>query len=71
MNQLTWNLNRVITSRVSATLLSLVKIVLAVAPSRGDEMYGSRAFFIIIILFSFYIPWHAYSLYLWTDLNAQ
>jgi len=50
MNQLIWNLDRVITSRVSATLPSLVKIVSAAAPPRGGEIYGSRAFFTIIII---------------------
>jgi len=43
-------------SRVSATLPSLVNIVLAVMPPRGGEIYGSRAFFIIIIIFVFIFP---------------
>jgi len=51
MNQLIWNLDRVITSRVSATLPSLVKIVSAVAPPRGAEIYGSRAFLLLLFLF--------------------
>jgi len=50
MNQLIWNLDGVITSRVSATLPSLVKIVLAVAPPRGGEINGSRAFLLLLIL---------------------
>jgi len=51
MDQLIWDLERVITSRVSATLPSLVKIVLAVARPRGGEIYGSRAFLLFIINF--------------------
>jgi len=54
---------------VSATLPSLVNIVSAVAPSRGGEIYGSRAFY--YFCFCFYISWHAYSLYPWTDFNVQ
>jgi len=50
MHQLILNLVRVITSRVSATLPSLVKIVSAVVPPRGGEIYESRAFIIIIII---------------------
>jgi len=49
MNQLIWNLNRVIRSRVPATLPSLMKIVSVVAPPRGGKIYGSRAFFIIFV----------------------
>jgi len=52
---------RVITSRVSATLPSLVKIVSAVAPPRGGEIYGSRAFFIIIFVFIFLDTQTAYT----------
>jgi len=70
MNQLIWNFDRVITSRVSATLPSLVKIVSAVVPPRGGEIYESRAFY-FHYYFCCYIPWHAYSLYQWTDFNAQ
>jgi len=40
----------VITSRVSATLPSSVKIVSAVAPPRGGAIYESRAFYYIIII---------------------
>ena len=45
MNRLIWNLARLITLRGSPTLPSLVRIVSAVAPSRGGELYGSRAFY--------------------------
>jgi len=55
------NLDRVITSRVSATLPSLVKIVSAVAPPHGGEIYGSRAFFIIIFVFIFFDTHTAYT----------
>jgi len=41
----------VITSRVSVTLPSLVKIVSAVAPLRGGEIYGARAFYYYYYLF--------------------
>jgi len=58
MNQLICNFDRVITSRVSATLPSLVKIVLAVASIRGGEIYGSRVFFIIIILVYIFLDTH-------------
>jgi len=61
MNQLIWNLDWVITSRVSTTLPSLVKIVSAVAPPRGGEIYGSRAFFIIIFVFIFLDTHTAYT----------
>jgi len=50
MNQL----DRVITSRVSATLPSLVKIVPAVSPPRVCEMYGSRAFYHILFFIFLY-----------------
>jgi len=55
-DQLSLNFDRVITSRVLATLPSLVKIVSAVAPPRGGEIYGLRAFY--FYYFCFYIPWH-------------
>jgi len=66
---LIWNLDRVITSSVSATLPRLVKIVSAVAPPPGGEIYGLHAF--VYYYFCFYILWHTYSLYPWTDFNAQ
>jgi len=53
MNQLILNLDRVITSRVSATLPSLVKIVLALAPPHSAKIYGMRDFIIIILVFIF------------------
>jgi len=55
MNQLIFNLERGITSRASATLPSLVKIVSAMAPPRGGEIYVSRAFLLFLLLFLFFI----------------
>jgi len=56
MNQLIWNLDRVITSRVSVTLPNLVKFVSAVVPPRGGEIYGSRAFYYyFLIMFCVFI----------------
>jgi len=51
MNQLNLNLDRVIKLRISATLPSLVKLVSAVAPPRGGEIYGSRAVYYYYFLF--------------------
>jgi len=45
-------------SRVSATLQSLVKIVSAVAPPRGGEIYGSCAFFIIKMFVFIFLDTH-------------
>jgi len=49
MNHLILNLEWVITSRVSATLPSLVKIVSAVAPPRGGEITGPVPFISIFV----------------------
>jgi len=51
LHQLILHLAWAITLRVSATLPSLVKIVSAVAPPRGGEIYGSRAFYYCYFLF--------------------
>jgi len=54
MNQLIWNLDRLISSRVSATLPSLVKIVSAVAPHVVVK-YAGRVPFIFFYFFLIFL----------------
>jgi len=53
MNRLIWNLDRMITSRISATLPSLVKLVSAVAPPTWWWNIRVACLFFIFIIFVF------------------